>query len=604
MKVFLMAMLVTMTAFLTACNSEDSVTDAYANGDRGVVKTEFTISFPQTTTGLTRLGADVVQVPDGENVVAFRGIKDIELYPFKDATGDIDETTTVPTPITLFGGTVGQTGASGTANNTITGSSALYSGSNSHLYKNVDIAVGTQSFIFYGEAATTSTQNAKEVGSLTKNVAGTTLDDITFEPTPIFTGTSVGSNGEAVAAYLTSVANTEDANGNKWSQSTNPGLQTLYQNFTSITTGAWANVKAAMQRVYTNLKASASANDLASTTAMKNAICSAITNATYGVTVDTDGKLLFSNTYGNYPADLGLPDGAAYVTWNATDKEFKTLVTAEHNTGMDVAPLSTFAYPASLYYWVKSGIKTSEETKDSHSDTDTWTTITSGYDEDTKVTSKTRSIVITDPVQYAVARLDLTLQASSPLLDASNQTITLYSGGQNKFPVTGIIVGGQKAVDWKFEQITSNPVTDPAYTMYDSQVADGAPRFLSTTPTSAIHTLLLETNDATSATDTNADIQIAVELQNNSNQTIVGYNKQYILPGCKFYLIGTLKPWKDGETIKRAFKQDYTTTANLTINSLANAHSTLPDLGVPQLNLGVSIDLTWKTGVTHDITIE
>ena len=599
MKVFLMAMLVTMTAFLTACNSEDSVTDAYANGERGVVKTEFTISFPQTTTGLTRLGADVVQVAAYDNLAKFRGIKDIVLYPFLSAPADISKTTEVPTGITLYGGTVGQAGASGTDNNTITGSSALYSGSNSHLYKNVDIAVGTKSFIFYGEAATTSTQNAKEVGSLTKNVAGTTFEDITFEPTPIFTGTSVGSNGEAVAAYLTSIANTEDADGKKWSETTNPGLKTLYENFTSITTGAWANVKAAMQRVYKNLKESASTSDLAANAAMKTAICNAITNNTYVASV-SGTALTFNEDFENYPADLGLPDGAAYVTWDATNKKFTTLVTAENNTGMNVAPLSAFVYPASLYYWVKSGIMTSEEAKDSHSDTETWATITSGYNKGTEVTSKTRSIVITDPVQYAVARLDLTLQASSPLLDASNQTITLYSGGQNKFPVTGIIVGDQKAVDWKFEQIT----TGTAYTMYDSQVADGAPRYLSTTATSAIHTLLLETNDATSATDDAANIQIAVELENNSDQTIVGYNKQYILPGCKFYLIGTLKPWKDGETIKRAFKQDYTTTANLTINSLANAHSTLPDLGVPQLNLGVSIDLTWQTGVTHDITIE
>jgi hypothetical protein len=334
---------------------------------------------------------------------------------------------------------------------------------------------------------------------------------------------------------------------------------------------------------------------------MKEAICTAIANATYGVTA-SGTTLTFSKNYNNYPADLGLPDGAAYVTWDATNKMFTTLVTAEHNTGMDVAPLSAFVYPASLYYWVKSGIMTSEEAKDSHSDTDTWATITSGYNKGTEVTSKTRSIVITDPVQYAVARLDLTLKATSPLLDASNQTITLYSDDSYKFPVTGIIVGGQKAVDWKFEQITTGTVT--AYTMYDSQVADGGTRYLSTTKSSAIHTLLLETNDATSATDDAANIQIAVELQNNSNQTIVGYNKQYILPGCKFYLIGTLKPWKDGETIKRAFKQDYTTTANLTINSLANAHSTLPDLGIPQMNLGVSIDLTWQTGVTHDITIQ
>ena len=81
-------------------------------------------------------------------------------------------------------------------------------------------------------------------------------------------------------------------------------------------------------------------------------------------------------------------------------------------------------------------------------------------------------------------------------------------------------------------------------------------------------------------------------------------NGQFILPGTKFYLIGTLHPWKEGETIKRAFKQDHTTIANLIVSSLKNAHSTLPDLGVPQMDLGVSINLTWQPGVTHEITID
>lgn len=595
-----MASLVTMTAFLTACSSsEDSVTGA--DNERGMVKAEFTISFPQSTTGLTRLSADVVQVAASSNITKFRGIKDIRLFPFLDVPANVDENAAVPTAITLYGTTAaggeeGPSGASGAANNTISGSSTLYSGSQAHLYKNVDIAIGTKSFIFYGEAA--GTASAQMQGGLLKST-GSTLGDIIFSPQPIFQDTEVGSNGEAIAAYLTSIANTEDADGNKWSDTTNPGLAALYANFTSITTGAWANVKAAMQRVYTNLAPGGS--DVATTTAMKTAIREAIVNDAYGVS-ENAGKLSFSEDYGNYPADLNLPDGAAYIVWNKTAKKFETTVDAEKNTGMNVAPLSRFVYPASLYYWVKSGIKTSETTKDSYSDTETWTNITGGYTDGTAVTSKTRSIVITDPVQYAVARLDLTLQATTSLKDAANKVITLTSGTTNHFPVTGIIIGGQKPVDYKFEQIASGT----SYTMYDSQVADNGSRYLNTTKSSAIHTLVLESNDATSADDTGADVQIAVELQNNGSQTIVGANGQYIFPGCKFYLIGTLHPWKTGETnptYKRAFTQDVTTTANLVVNSLANAHCTLPDLGVPQLDLGVSIDLTWKTGESYDIPI-
>lgn len=610
MKVFLLALLATTTGLFTACtSSEDSVADVNTTEERGVVKTEFTISFPQTTTGLTRLGADVVQVAAESNLTKFRGIKGIMLYPFTDLPADVTKTSTVPTPITLYGGATGKAGASSTTNDAIDGYDAttysstsglqsLYKESCAHLYKNVDIAVGTKSFIFYGEAATTAAQSASEVGSLTRTLSATdkTLNGITYSPTPIFTGTATNANGTAIANYLTSIAATKDADNNLWSATTNPGLKTLYDNFTSITTGAWANVKAAVQRMYTNLDART--GDVASTTAMKTAIRAAIVNADYGVSV-SGGTLAFSEDYDDYPADLGLPDGAAYVKWDSDTKAFSQVVTSEQNTGMNVAPLSNYVYPASLYYYVKSGILTSEEVKETYNDNDTWATITNAYTNGNAVTSKTRSIVIADPVQYAVARLDVTLKASSTLVDRNNANINLTSGGNQAFPITAIIVGGQKPVDYKFEQTAGT-----AYTVYDNQVADGGTRYLNTTATSAINTLLLETNDAASDADTNADVQIAIELQNNGTQTIVGYNGQLILPGTKFYLIGKIHPWKDGETIKKAFKQDYTTTVNLTVSNLKNARNTMPDLAVPQLDLGVTIDLTWQTGVIHNITID
>lgn len=623
---FMLAAFIAVAATFTACSSEEDAVSS-AEQERGMVKTEFTISFPQTTTGMTRLSADVVQVAAESNLTKFRGIKDIHLYPFS-LTGDFsaEGTEKVPTAITLYGGTVGKSGSSGTENNSIsgynsstynaeTGLASLYKASNAHLYKNVDIPIGVNKFIFYGEAATTSSQTAQQVGSLTSPFSSltstSTLSSIEFSPTPIFTGTTVGANGDAVAAYLTSIATTKDGDGNSWKDTENVGLATLYENFKEIKTGSWANVKAIAQRVYDNVAPQTSDN--ASTIAMKNAIRSSILNASYGVT-QTDGILSFANDYGNYPADIFLPDGAAYVTWDDTNSQFSQIVTAENNTGMNVAPLSNYVYPASLYYWVRSGIKTSEEALDSYSNEETWTTITGKYTSGTRVTSNTRSIVIEDAVQYAVARLDLTVIAASGIKDgplndakvATGKTINLLNGSTPLFPITGIIIGGQKPVNYQFEQKTSS---SKIYTIYDNQVTDDKNNvcYLTTTKSNAVHTLVLETNDATSATDTGADVQIAIEFLNNGTQTIVGYNGQYILPKTKFYLIGTLHPWKAEETsptIKRAFKQDYTTTANIVVNSFANAHNTLPDLSVPQLDLGLSIDLTWQTGITYDVTIQ
>ena len=53
----------------------------------------------------------------------------------------------------------------------------------------------------------------------------------------------------------------------------------------------------------------------------------------------------------------------------------------------------------------------------------------------------------------------------------------------------------------------------------------------------------------------------------------------------------------------RVFIQDYTTTCNMTIKNLKNAYSTIPDLRVARLQLGLSVDLTWRQGVTYEIDL-
>ena len=600
MKVFLLAVLVTMTGVFTACSSDDTVTDTTEN-ERGVVKAEFTISFPQKV-GATRMSGAVVQA-QGQ---AFRGIRNIELYPFVNkAASAVDKDATIPSMISLLAGTtLGTTGASSITNpNEIASSGALFTTSNSHLYQNVDIPLHTQSFMFYGEAIPSGTDAAVN-GALNKSVAvnGTTLDAITFNLQQICPNSVLGNNATAIAAYLTSIAN---ATG--WAASTNVALQSLYQSFTSMKAGSWASIKGAVQKLYTEL-----ANN---TDAVSTAIKTAINNSTY-VTSISENVITFKEL-GNYPADINLPDGAAYLAWqlkanSTTEYEFVELANND-NSGMNVAAVTAYAYPASLRYFVLSDIVTSDQSQASlYVDGKEWKKdIIEAKDNQqnllynkTKVESTTRSIAIKDQVQYAVGRLDVTVKANgSTLKDFSNNNVSI---GNNTFPLTGVLVGGQKPVDYKFEQTTGD-----TYTIYDKNIASTI--YLRDGDKSAsTYTLVLETKEAAAEGQVDAVVKIALEFQNNSDKSIIGYNGQVIYPGAKFYLIGTLDPYLNTSqkysgtdtVIKKAFVQDYNTTANILVKSFAQAYNVLPDLTLPSLEMGLSIDLGWKQGITQDINIE
>ena len=92
------------------------------------------------------------------------------------------------------------------------------------------------------------------------------------------------------------------------------------------------------------------------------------------------------------------------------------------------------------------------------------------------------------------------------------------------------------------------------------------------------------------------------------------YGKHGLIPaGSTFYLAGKLDvtgaTWSGTNTgtyritnveTKRAFVQDYLTKADITISSdaLENAFSSIPDLVTGQTVFGLSVDLTWRTGLT------
>lgn len=132
------------------------------------------------------------------------------------------------------------------------------------------------------------------------------------------------------------------------------------------------------------------------------------------------------------------------------------------------------------------------------------------------------------------------------------------------------------------------------------------------------------------------DVKVVIELKNTNKEF---YGQQGIIKeGQKFYLIGELKldnpsvtsegafkwpaygtgglntsyegryPVKAGTAGtadgKRIFIQDYTTEANFTISSLKNAYVTIPDLRATLLQLGLSVDLQWQSGLMFNVEIE
>ena len=118
------------------------------------------------------------------------------------------------------------------------------------------------------------------------------------------------------------------------------------------------------------------------------------------------------------------------------------------------------------------------------------------------------------------------------------------------------------------------------------------------------HTLVLET-----ATTTD-EVHVAIELVNNYSRVIYGVGNGIIPVGSTFYLVGTLNKAATGGNSNASngatsiFQQAYVTVANFTIGSLKNAYNVLPDLRASQLELGLSVDLSWKAGYSFNVTID
>lgn len=585
------AAMLASTCMFTACKKDKMVEELQEeqgsyNGE--VVKTQFAISLPNQVKaqGPNRMPGTTVQLTSGQ----FQGMTGITLIPFDVLN---------PTPTTI--------GASSTRLGTnieltdIADASALGTNSNAKVYTNVSVPTSTSAFLFYATSKATGTK--QQVGSLTANgLTSSTPEGISFtleqiEPT-IGAPTGTGTSGEALIAYLNSIANATDGSV-AWKNYTNSESEAMTALFTKFK--AWHSlsstaVQNGLADLYTTLSAMSTTEPV--TTLVSN-LKAAIANATYttvsGAGTDASPYVVALKSspldLTKFPSEYGLPEGSVRIKYVGDPSyEFQPCVEGDY-TAKNNAPLNKYVYPASLWYFVNSEIRTSNYSQQAlYNNTNDWNTILTAHGGEAYVNPSTHAVAIEDPIQYAVARLDVIVKLNATALEDA-RTPTANTINCASYQLTAVLVGGQKDVDYKFQ-----PSGATEYTIYDN-VMTGTIN-ATTTNTDANSTLVMESEQGSTK-----DIQIAIELVNNSGHDFVGYEGEIIKAGAKFYLPATLPAASASVTSNKVFQQDYTTTATLTIKSLKNARNTIPDLRTPQLDLGMSVDLDWTAGNVYNIDI-
>lgn len=418
-------------------------------------------------------------------------------------------------------------------------------------------------------------------------------DDISFEPVSIYGDvTVIPDEAWTLANTLTAIVNdSHDADNTLvWKTSTNAILKNLLQRFTNNGAdlpGSAASVKqwmldlARSAEYYRTSGLSAIGDDEKT---LLGIIKDKATTAASAVIV-------------NYPRDMNLPDGAAALRWAEVEEQQgekivkvqKFVPQMQTTTLDDINSVSRFVYPPALFYFVESGIKTSlsKVSFEIYKDDTSWSAVLNRFNEGTAVSSKTKTVAIADPLQYAVAHLTMEVKAGADLLE--------YGAGNTKtIPISdlklkGVIIGGQRSVGYDFKPI-SNSLYDVNF-VYDSQVSGPL-----NTAGETYHTLALQSYDG-------ENVNIILEFEYSGSTGFKCLNG-FVYPGTRFYLVGVLTPSlgvpptgltaeEKAELQKRVFTQDHTTAIRLTVNSLEKAYNVLPSLLSNSLEIGVMITPQW-----------
>lgn len=558
----------------TACSSDD-IADVEPNPtfDGESVKTQFAINIPYAKGG-TRMGGETVQQNNN-----FRGMQDIYLVSTTGSSANDFSYITGLDNITAL-------------NNSGSGDNGNYK-----LYNDVNIPTGTKYFHFYGQALKNGTPTNMENGVIETNLTtAADRDAIEFKLRTINsdnTTTTFSDGMKKMVDYLNAVATA-------FGTPTDPSeLKTLYDEFIKMKAASANSLLIAMQTLYDNLPSTGA-------DAVKTAILGESNSV---MSVNGSGKLSWNTTNyaANFPENVGLPQGVAMVEWNSGESKFVQAMPGGNSYTVDAAKI---CYPAALYYYIGTNAKTLATEYADWSTSMGTATAWDSYDWNTngwggEVTATTRTVALEDNVQYAVGNLKTTVRCTAGSLpdnadELGTQGKVNYVPVGEGFPVTAIIVGGQPdKVGYDF---TGGTTFD--YNIYDKFPANTVAKN-ETTASNANYTLVL---DNSKDGNTNKTVYFALELTNNSGINFYGHDG-LIANGMKFYLIGELNPTEatfsgTGAKPTNVFTKDYVTTANVKISSLADAYVTIPDLRAERLSLGLSVDLTWQTGLEFDVEIK
>jgi len=461
-----------------------------------------------------------------------------------------------------------------------------------YYYDKCSLMQGVASFLSYGRAPQVTPENKAANGSIVETFpVDMAPKDIRFSLESI-SNKVVHDKANGLAHYMTQIA-TAKGNEIAWKDAPSNTLKVMFLNFINqievslggnTLPGSTANIKAYTQALKTTLNNLSLTGDDA---AIRTAIIAKID--------ENADKLAPAGNWGNFPASIGLPDGAAAVRWDG-----EKFVAEVSNTSLaDINGIDRFAYPAELYYYGNSRIKTSniDNRKSSYSDQD-WSDVLADYEYDNSaVGPNTQAVAIIEPLQYAVANLQIKLKETEIYLeDAKGTNVEV---GTNKFPLTGIIVGGQMPVGFDFKPTTSYPVyseADMKY-IYDNQLPA---LYLSSAADATLltNTLVLQTYD-------NKKVPVALEFINNSDKDFVGVDG-IVYKGTKFYLVAEIDPSEFSEDPRteirdRVFTQDYTTTLNMKVTGLAKAYNVVPNLLSPRLELGIELVTKWVSTTPEEV---
>ena len=311
------------------------------------------------------------------------------------------------------------------------------------------------------------------------------------------------------------------------------------------------------------------------------------------ITVDEDELTVsFNQEYSSlstYPESMGLPTGCAILRWTPTG-----FVVPQISGVEGMAPINRYCFPTGLYYYVNTTIKTSQDKNigQSYSTSISWDAVLDDYTLGSAITSNTTSVALIKPIQYAVGMLKATVRSDRDWLQDNDglPETTVSAVGEN-LPVTGIILGGQYAQNFDF-----TPDTDETeYFSFDNQTPGV---YLTKEKSAPIRTLSLPT-------PTEEDVYFTLEFLNNSGKTFFGADGR-VLPGRKFYMVGKIELPTDPQKRKfeQVFVQDHVTNLNCTIYSLAGAYNAVPNLGIPQLVIGVQTQVNWEMSSPTTVIFE